>query len=80
MPNIKARPSEIADMGSEINPPGAKISIPLLWIFVASIKNRFKLKSNFDKTSIDINDAPKSNKTAFIICTHVVASMPPKVT
>ena len=30
VPNIKARPSETAEIGSEIKPPGDKIVIPFL--------------------------------------------------
>jgi len=73
-------PREIADMGSEIRPPGAIMVAPSLGVFTAATKNWLKLKLNLFKTRRAISVAPKRSKIALIICTQVVANIPQKVT
>ncbi|MNR33023.1 hypothetical protein D3C85_1506620 [compost metagenome] len=80
VPNINARPREIAETGSVTRPPGLMMASPLSWIFTAS-ENRVP-KSKFTPfiTISAMKVAPESSRTALMICTQVVASMPPNST
>jgi len=47
---------------------------------MAVSKKLFKLKLNFHITKTEIKVAPNNKRIALIICTQVVAIMPPNVT
>ena len=80
VPNIRAKPSEIADSGLEIKLPGSMIAVFLGCTCVASANKASGLKPNLYNTAPAINEAPINSSTALMICTQVVAFMPPKVT
>ena len=80
MPNISAMPSEIAEIGSETSPPGAMMASPLGWVLTASANIASGLKPNRQSTMSDMKVAPASSRHALMICTQVVAFMPPKAT
>ncbi len=80
MPNISAMPSEIAETGSATKPPGRMIASCLGCTAIARVKNSFMLKPNAASTRNAITEAPRRSRPALMICTQVVATMPPKVT
>ena len=80
MPNISAMPSEIAEIGSVTRPPGAMMATPLGCTSTAAANSASGLKPKRHSTISAMNVAPASSSTALMICTQVVASMPPKVT
>ena len=61
-------------------PPGAMMSMPLLCAATAVLNIRSKEKSNCAITSTASTVEPNKSNTALVICTQVVAIMPPKVT
>ncbi len=76
-------PSEIAPIGSLTKPPGAMIFSPDTPSFVTATafsKSVSKLNPTEYITAKAINVAPERRRNAFIICTQVVASMPPNAT
>ena len=56
------------------------IARPLGWTSVARWNSSPGLKWKLRSTMKAMNDAPPSSMQALMICTQVVASMPPKVT
>ncbi|CAI2447703.1 Uncharacterised protein [Serratia ficaria] len=80
VPNISARPNESADIGSDTSPPGLMMAIPFGCTFTASANSVLKSKLTDFITISAIKLAPASSSTALIICTQVVASMPPNST
>ncbi|MNE95081.1 hypothetical protein D3C80_1931250 [compost metagenome] len=74
------RPSEIASTGFDSKPPGAMIAWPLACTATALANIASVLKPKCLSTMKAMNVVPLSNITALMICTQVVASMPPKVT
>ena len=80
VPNIKARPSDIDDSGFDIRLPGAMMAsfFGCSWTALANIASG--LKPNSYKTAPAMNVAPNSSRMALMICTQVVAFMPPNVT
>ena len=80
MPNISARPSEIAEIGSVTRLPGLMIARPFGLISVAALNIASGLKPKCARTMNAMKEAPASSMQALMICTQVVASMPPKVT
>ena len=75
---MSAIPSEIASQGLDTSLPGASTASP--YFAAAAPKSADGLKWNFASTSIARTKAPASSSTAFTICTHVVASIPPNST
>ena len=88
VPNINARPSEIASIGLEANLPG-----PIMFAASAKLKSctlentwidcsnmLVKLKPTPFITMKAMKVAPESNITALMICTQVVANIPPNIT
>ena len=73
VPNIRAKPSEIADTGSETSPPGDIIPTPLLCTLTALTNNVSNEKFILYITAIAMKLAPDNKSTALMICTQVVA-------
>ena len=48
--------------------------------FGGLLEHGFRRKPNFRSTMKAMNEAPPSSRQALMICTHVVATMPPKAT
>ena len=83
MPNISVRPSEIASIGLGVLPIGAidfMMASWLGWMRTASANMAPGLKLKCTSTSSAISVAPPRSSAALMICTQVVAFMPPKVT
>ncbi|MCY1398267.1 hypothetical protein D9M71_132940 [compost metagenome] len=70
----------MASMGLDSRPPGAMIAVPLACTSVALANMASVLKPKCLSTMKAMNEVPDSSITALMICTQVVASMPPKVT
>ena len=79
VPNIRARPSEMAEMGSLTKPPGPMMAV-LCLMPTAAVNSFSGLKSYRAMTIKAMNEAPPSSRQALMICTQVVAVMPPKST
>ena len=80
VPNISAMPSEIAEIGLATAAPGSMILSCWGWTSIALAISALKSKPNCASTSSAISVAPTSSSAALMICTQVVAIMPPKVT
>lgn len=80
VPNISARPRENAEIGSLTRPPGLMIASPLACTLMASENSVLKSKPTCFMTISAMKLAPDSSSTALMICTQVVASMPPNST
>jgi hypothetical protein len=80
VPNISARPSEMVETGSDTSPPGAMMASPFGWVRTASENMASGLKPKFHSTASAMKVAPPSSRQALMICTQVVAFMPPKAT
>ncbi|MNP70095.1 hypothetical protein D3C76_1662820 [compost metagenome] len=80
VPNIMPSPKEIASTGLDSKPPGAMIALPLACTAVAPANMASVLKPKCLSTMNAMKLVPNSSITALMICTQVVASMPPKVT
>ena len=81
VPSTSARPSEIVSIGELRNVPGPSenvVSGPVL--DSARLNSSIGLKPTLPSTKTDITTMPIISRTALMICTHVVASMPPKTT
>ncbi|MNG17137.1 hypothetical protein D3C84_1011010 [compost metagenome] len=70
----------MAEIGSFTRPPGLMMASPFGWTLMASLNRVAKSKLTCLSTISAMKDAPESNSTALMICTQVVASMPPKST
>ncbi|MCY1430577.1 hypothetical protein D9M71_465270 [compost metagenome] len=80
VPNISARPRENAEIGSFTRPPGLMIASAFGWTLIASENSMLKSKLTCFITISAMKEAPDSSRTALMICTQVVASMPPNNT
>ena len=95
VPNISAMPKLMAEMGSFTKLPGPMIEKPILaassaglppfsampvLIFTASANMASGLKPKCASTMKAMNEAPHSSMMALMICTQVVAVMPPNST
>ena len=80
VPNISAMPSEKALIGLATAEPGVRILSCLGWTSTALAISALKSKPNCASTSSAISVEPNSRSPALMICTQVVAIMPPKVT
>ena len=80
VPNNRPKPNEIDSMGLLTNLPGDKIDSCLLWAATADLNKFSKLKPTWFITIRAMKVAPDINKIALIICTQVVASIPPNNT
>ena len=95
VPNISAMPNEIAEIGSFTKPPGPMMAWPILaassgglpalaampaLTSTALANSASGLKPNWLITAIAMNVTPDSSSTALMICTQVVAVMPPNST
>ncbi|MCY1341979.1 hypothetical protein D9M69_279520 [compost metagenome] len=67
-------------MGFDSRPPGAMMAAPLACTEVAAANIASVLKPKCLSTMKAMKLVPESSSTALMICTQVVASMPPKVT
>ena len=70
----------MAVIGSANKLPGTSSFGPSLWTSIARLVSVSKLKPNLLNASNMMAVPPVSNMQALIICTHVVATMPPKMT
>ena len=80
VPNISAMPNETAEIGSLMKVPG-----PMIASFFSCTSTDFAnsasgLKLNCAITTKAMKDAPPSSKIALMICTQVVAVIPPNST
>ncbi|HEY7699615.1 MAG TPA: hypothetical protein VIE88_14430 [Vicinamibacteria bacterium] len=76
-PKTRASESEIVDQGSSRRPPAAKMPAPSRWASDASRYIRGKSKSKDRSVAAARTVIPKTISTALMICTHVVAIIPP---
>ncbi|MNC53165.1 hypothetical protein D3C75_1025540 [compost metagenome] len=61
-------------------PPGAMMAQPPEWLSIARRASCSRLKSKGARASSIRRVPPTNSRIALVICTHVVASMPPKMT
>ena len=80
VPNMSPMPSEMALIGSLSSGPGARSAQPFLWAAVAFSTSVEYEKPNRLMARIITVVPPKSSRQALMICTQVVATMPPKIT
>ena len=80
VPSAKAMPVEMLSSGLTKSPPGARKASPLPDRSAARESIFDGSKSNFPSTQTAITETQHSRSTALMICTHVVASIPPKIT
>ena len=80
VPNISASPSEIAETGSLTSAPGRMIALCFGDTSTALANSASTLKPNANSTMKAMKLAPPSSSAALMICTQVVASMPPNMT
>ncbi len=88
VPNMSAKPRDKASIGFAASLPGPIIFAAsarlMLWTLLNTsidwVNILLKLKPTAFMTINAIKVAPLSNMTALMICTHVVANMPPKIT
>ena len=80
VPNISPRDRETAVTGSASREPGPIRAMPFLELATAWVVSVSKLKPNCEKASSITTVPPPSSRQALMICTQVVAIMPPKVT
>ena len=80
VPNISAMPSEIAEIGLATGAPGSMIASWLGMDLDRLGEERVEVEAELRSTSSAISVAPTSSRPALMICTQVVAIMPPKVT
>ena len=81
VPSTSARPSETVSIGEDRNVPGPSENVDSAVVFAsASLNSAIGLKPTVSSTNSDITKMPIISSTALMICTHVVASMPPKIT
>ena len=76
------RPVEISTSGEvRYCSPGPRMASPSSWLSADACRAAAEeLKPNFAITATRDDDARVISITALTICTHVVASMPPKTT
>jgi hypothetical protein len=77
---MRASPSEIAETGSATSAPGAMMASPFGCVLTASANMASGLNPNRHSTIKDIRVAPARRRHALMICTQVVAFMPPNAT
>ncbi len=77
VPSTSASPSDTVSIGLERNSPGARYASGSSAFDAASLK---RSGPTLTSTKIDSTIVALMSSTAFTICTHVVASMPPKMT
>jgi hypothetical protein len=79
VPSTSARPSETVSIGEARNVPGASENV-LPPCSSARLNSSIGFAPTLPSTKIDITTMPAISSTALMICTHVVATMPPKTT
>ena len=82
MPSTSARPSETVSIGVSRNVPGASENVFSAPVACSSawLNSSIGFQPTSPSTNSDITTMPAISSTALMICTHVVASMPPKMT
>ncbi|MNF89849.1 hypothetical protein D3C84_723880 [compost metagenome] len=80
MPKTSPRDKDTALIGSASKVPGPMICTPLACTATAWAASVSKLKSKRLRAISTRVVPPARSRTALVICTHVVASMPPKIT
>ena len=81
VPSTSARPSDTVSIGDARNVPGPSENVDSAVLLAsASLNSSIGLKPTRSSTNSDITMMPVISSTALMICTHVVASMPPKIT
>ena len=95
VPNINAMPNEMAEIGSLMKPPGDITDRPILvassgdlpalvamavFTSTALANSASGLKPYCANTMMAMNVTPASSRHALMICTQVVAVMPPNST
>ncbi|GJD51944.1 hypothetical protein OPKNFCMD_4703 [Methylobacterium crusticola] len=80
VPKISATPRDTAETGSFTRPPGAMMAWLRGWSATARANSASRLKPKRARIRPDIRAVPDRSRTALMICTQVVARMPPKAT
>jgi hypothetical protein len=80
VPNISAMPTEIAEIGSLISAPGPMMASFLAVHFDGLAEHRLGAEAELEQHHQAMKVAPPSSITALMICTQVVAVMPPNST
>ncbi|MNG03658.1 hypothetical protein D3C84_867470 [compost metagenome] len=80
VPNTRPSASEISDSGSATSLLGSSIRSPSWCAATAFSNNSSKEKPNLLNARNASKVPPTSSNPALMICTQVVATMPPKVT
>ncbi|MOA51567.1 hypothetical protein D3C78_1747330 [compost metagenome] len=80
MPNTRPRDSDTALIGSASIEPGPMMPLPMAWACTARPARFSRLKPNSLMAISTRVVPPASSSTALMICTQVVAIMPPKIT
>ena len=82
VPSTSARPSETVSIGFGRNVPGPSENVEpsALPASSARLNSSIGLPPTLASTKIDITRMPAISRQALMICTHVVATMPPKIT
>src|SRR5699024_6403087 len=80
VPNINVKQSDSKSIGSLYKLPGCKNLLPSNFISAKSPKREDKLKLKITAIKSNIIIMAPINKTALIICTQLVASIPPSDT
>ena len=81
VPSTRASPSETVSSGFGRNVPGPSENVDSAPLFsFARLNSSIGLKPTLASTNTDMRKMPLISSTALTICTHVVATMPPKTT
>ena len=81
VPSTSAIPSETVSIGLDRNVPGPSENVDSAVVFAsARLKSSIGLKPTRSSTNSDMTAIAVMSRTALMICTHVVASIPPKMT
>jgi len=81
VPSTSAIPSERVSIGLARNVPGPRLNVDSDVVLAsARLNSSIGLKPTRSSTKIDITRIAIISRTALMICTHVVASIPPKMT
>ena len=67
-------------IGLVYRPPGASVNVLSPFCSSARLNSSIGLNPTRSSTNTDMTAMPNISSTALMICTHVVASMPPKMT
>ncbi len=81
VPSTRAIPSETVSIGLDRNVPGPSENVLSGVVFrSARLNSSTGLKPTFPSTNSDMIVMPTISRQALMICTQVVATIPPKIT